>query len=153
VWTLQVNEGFKNYVSITLCLLTKNKHLFTLKKPAYGEAATELTSFVPGAYLAAVDATKATKLSERFKLQGFPTIKYFENGEFKFDYSHGRTKESIVQFMRNPTADASAQTAPTPQNEDKWDDLPGHQHIRFLDDTSFDNFLLEKRKILVLFYA
>lgn len=125
-------------------------------KPGYGEAATELTSFVPGAYLAAVDATKSTKLSERFKLQGFPTLKYFENGEFKFDYSLGRNKESIVQFMRNPTsgsADTTSGAIPTPPNEDKWDDLPGHQHIRFLDDTSFDNFLLEKRKVLVLFYS
>ncbi len=124
-------------------------------KPAYGEAATELSSFVPGSYLAAVDATKTTKLNERFQLQGFPTIKYFESGDFKFDYSLGRTKESIVQFMRNPS-NASPDAKTNSQNEDPindWLDVPGHQHIHFLDDTSFDRFLMEKRKVLVLFYA
>ena len=124
-------------------------------KPAYGEAASELTSFVPGSYLAAVDATKTTKLNERFKLQGFPTLKFFENGEFKVDYSLGRTRESIVQFMRNPIANP-ADAASAPQNDDPindWLDVPGHQHIHFLDDTSFDRFLLEKKKVLVLFYA
>jgi protein disulfide-isomerase-like protein len=71
-------------------------------KPAYVEAARDITSFVPGSYLAAVDATKATKLSERFKLQGFPTLKYFESGNFKFDYQGGRAKNDFVEFMRKP---------------------------------------------------
>jgi hypothetical protein len=70
-------------------------------KPAYGQAANEITSFVPGSYLAAVDATKST-LGERFKVEGFPTLKYFENGQFKFDYSGGRSKEDFIEFMRNP---------------------------------------------------
>ena len=74
-------------------------------KPAYGQAASEITSFVPGSYLAAVDATKATKINDRFKLQGYPTLKYFESGEFKFDYSLGRTKENLVEFMRNGLTD------------------------------------------------
>jgi protein disulfide-isomerase-like protein len=71
-------------------------------KPAYGQAATELTSFVPGSYLAAVDATLSSKLSQRFDLKGFPTLKYFEDGQFKFDYQGGRNKEDFVEFMRNP---------------------------------------------------
>ena len=71
-------------------------------KPAYGQAALELTSFVPGSYLAAVDATLSSKLSQRFELKGFPTLKYFEYGQFKFDYQGGRNKEDFVEFMRNP---------------------------------------------------
>lgn len=71
-------------------------------KPAYVQAAGEITSFVPGSYLAAVDATQSAKLSERFKLAGFPTLKFFEMGQFKFDYNGGRAKEDLVNFMRNP---------------------------------------------------
>jgi protein disulfide-isomerase-like protein len=78
----------------------------THMKPAYAQAATEITSFVPGAYLAAVDATKASQISERFKLNGFPTLKFFENGQFRFDYSGGRAKENFVEFMRNPVQPA-----------------------------------------------
>ena len=72
-------------------------------KPAFAQAASEITSFVPGSYLAAVDATKSPKISHRFKLASFPTLKYFESGEFKFDYSLGRAKENFVEFMRNPS--------------------------------------------------
>ena len=97
-------------------------------KPEYAAAATDLSTSEPNAYLAAVDATKSAKLSEKFKLQGFPTLKYFENGEFKMDYSLGRTRESITQFMHNPMGDPATTTTPS-QNEDTWTDLTGHQII------------------------
>lgn len=71
-------------------------------KPAYAQAATDATSFLPGSYLAAVDATRSKRLAEKFALKGFPTLKYFENGQFKFDYNGGRTKEDLINFMRNP---------------------------------------------------
>lgn len=73
-------------------------------KPAYAQAASEITSFVPGSYLAAVDATKTSGLASRFQLKGFPTLKFFESGHFKFDYSGGRNKEDFVNFMRDPKA-------------------------------------------------
>jgi protein disulfide-isomerase-like protein len=47
-------------------------------KPAYAEAATEIKAISKESHLAAVDATKAAKLSKRFEITGFPTIKYFE---------------------------------------------------------------------------
>jgi hypothetical protein len=34
-----------------------------------------------------------------------------------------------------------------------WLDIPGNQHIGFLDDTTFDNFIAEKKKVLIMFYA
>ncbi len=71
-------------------------------KPAYAQAAAQITSFLPGSYLAAVDATKNPKLSQRFNLKGFPTLKYFEAGQFRSDYMEGRVKENFVEFMRNP---------------------------------------------------
>lgn len=71
-------------------------------KAAYGQAASEMKSFVPGSYLAAVDATKSPKLKDKFDIKGFPTMVYFENGKRKFEYSGGRSKDDFVQFMREP---------------------------------------------------
>lgn len=73
-------------------------------KPAFGQAAREMKSFLPGAYLAAVDGTKSPGLNKRFEIKGYPTLKYYENGLFKFDYAGGRAKEDIVNFMREPKA-------------------------------------------------
>jgi hypothetical protein len=71
-------------------------------KPAYAEAAVDMKKFLPGAYLAAVDATHSPKLSKMFSVKGFPQLKYFENGAFKFNYEQGRTKDDFVNFMRDP---------------------------------------------------
>lgn len=71
-------------------------------KPDYAQAAGEMAKILPGHHLAAVDATKSTVLAKRFELSGFPTIKYFENGSFKFDYKGGRKKDDFISFMRNP---------------------------------------------------
>lgn len=74
-------------------------------KPAYAQAAAELVaaeSSEEAGMLAAVDATLSTHLGERFEVKGYPTLKYFENGKFKFDYASGRNKEDFLAFMKNP---------------------------------------------------
>ncbi len=38
----------------------------------------------------------------RYGVQGFPTLKYFGDGELKYDYGHGRTTEDLVEFMEEP---------------------------------------------------
>lgn len=52
--------------------------------------------------LAAVDTTKETKLGSEFSIKGYPTIKYFRDGEFAFDVSSAREKDKIVEFMADP---------------------------------------------------
>lgn len=52
--------------------------------------------------MAAVDATKEKKLGSEFGVKGYPTLKYFKDGEFAFDVSSLREKEKIVEFMLNP---------------------------------------------------
>lgn len=56
---------------------------------------------IPGK-LAAVDATKETKLGAEFSVKGYPTIKYFKDGEFAFDVSSAREKDKIIEFMSDP---------------------------------------------------
>jgi len=87
-------------------------------KPAYAEAATDMKITLSDAHLVAIDATKTPGLTQRFTLQGYPTIKYFESGEYKFDYSGGRSKDDIINFMKNP----KEKEVPKTQNvvEDKW---------------------------------
>ena len=50
-------------------------------------------------YLAKVDATANPKLSKQFEIRGFPTLKFFKNGN-PMEYDAGRTKDDIVAFMK-----------------------------------------------------
>lgn len=49
--------------------------------------------------LAAVDATVHKAVGERFKISGFPTVKYFEKGEEKYTLPQLRSKDKIIEFM------------------------------------------------------
>ena len=53
----------------------------------------------PPLYLAEVDATASPKLSQRFSIRGYPTIKFFKNGN-AVDYDSGRSKADIVNYMK-----------------------------------------------------
>jgi len=114
-------------------------------KPEFAAAAIELKKFIPGAYLAAVDMTKTPKLSKKLQISGFPTLKYYENGVFKFDYNGGRFKEDFVNFMRNPV-----EVKPNAVEEVDW--TKGQEHVNILTDKSFDEFV-DTRRVLVMFYA
>jgi protein disulfide-isomerase A1 len=68
--------------------------------PEYRKAAITLKP--EGLILAKCDATVNKKLSERFKIRGFPTTKLFIKGT-PFDYNSGRTEKDVVKFMRKKT--------------------------------------------------
>lgn len=46
-----------------------------------------------------MDATKESEIGSQFGVKGYPTVKYFVNGEFKFDVNV-RDAEKIVEFMK-----------------------------------------------------
>lgn len=50
--------------------------------------------------LAAVDATKEPDLASRFDVKGYPTLKYFNRGEYKYDVGHARQEEQIIAFIK-----------------------------------------------------
>ena len=52
--------------------------------------------------LAAVDATKETALATEFGVKGFPSLKYFANGEFVFEVPNVRDRAKLVEFMVDP---------------------------------------------------
>lgn len=53
-----------------------------------------------GVPIAKVDATVEKDLAEKFQIQGFPTLKYFVNGE-PVDYNGERTKEAIYDWINS----------------------------------------------------
>ncbi|CAJ2660674.1 unnamed protein product [Trifolium pratense] len=68
--------------------------------PEYAAAATELKS--ENVVLAKVDATEESEVSQKFDVQGFPTILFFIDGVHK-TYSGQRTKEAIVTWIKKKT--------------------------------------------------
>ncbi|GAU15644.1 hypothetical protein TSUD_109020 [Trifolium subterraneum] len=68
--------------------------------PEYASAATELKS--ENVVLAKVDATEESEVSQKFDVQGFPTILFFIDGVHK-TYSGQRTKEAIVTWIKKKT--------------------------------------------------
>jgi protein disulfide-isomerase A1 len=74
--------------------------------PEYSAAALVLKA--DGIPLAKVDATVHKQVAERFKIQGFPTLKFFSNGK-DIEYNGGRTKSDIVSWMKKKVGPASVE--------------------------------------------
>ncbi|KAL4228418.1 Protein disulfide-isomerase A5 [Mactra antiquata] len=114
-------------------------------KPEYQEAANTLKADNIDGVLAAVDVTISKKLGDEFKIQGFPTVKYFKDGEFQFDFNE-RTGDKIVEFMKDPK-----EPPPPPPPEAAWNEEESEVH--HLTDENFKTFLKKKKHALVMFYA
>jgi len=67
--------------------------------PEYAKAAKTLLDTNQKPKLAKVDATEHKELASRFKVGGYPTIKFFIDGE-PSDYSGPRDAEGIVQWLK-----------------------------------------------------
>jgi thioredoxin domain-containing protein 5 len=60
----------------------------------------ELPSHANGRFgVAKVDCTQHNALCQKYDVRGYPTIKYFNNGEFAKDYSGQRTADGFVSFV------------------------------------------------------
>ncbi|GFR44575.1 hypothetical protein Agub_g5850 [Astrephomene gubernaculifera] len=72
-------------------------------KPHYAKAATILKAAVPDAIIAKVDATVEESLGSKFSVQGYPTLKWFVDGELVSDYGGSRDTEGIVNWVKKKT--------------------------------------------------
>lgn len=114
-------------------------------KPEYEKAAVQMNEKkIPG-ILAAIDATKEREIGSKFNVKGYPTVKFFSRGEFKFDVNV-RDAEKIIEFMKNPS-----EPPKPPPPEAQWEDE--ETNVMHLDENNFKGFLKKKKHALVMFYA
>lgn len=76
-------------------------------KADFARAALLLETEQINAKVAAVDCTVHRKLSERFEISGFPTLKYFEKGKVVSEYDGKRTAEAMADFVKTKQRNAS----------------------------------------------
>jgi len=115
-------------------------------KPEYDDAAKRLKEESVDGILAAVDCTKEQALAKRYDVSGFPTVKYFSEGEFKFNVNE-RTADNIVDFMKDPK-----EPPPPPKPDQPWSETSS-QEILHLNDANFKDSLKKRKHVLLMFYA
>ncbi|XP_041987353.1 protein disulfide-isomerase A5 [Aricia agestis] len=115
-------------------------------KPEFEKAATKIKNEKINGILAAVDATKEPDLAARFGVKGYPTLKYFSNGEYKYDAGHARQEEQIVNFIKTPS-----EPPPPPPPEKPW--AEEESPVRHLDSATFKPTLRKIKHAIVMFYA
>jgi len=113
-------------------------------KPDFAKAATALKG---KAIIAGLDANAASgkKSAAMFNVTGFPTIKYFDEGKYLFDFGGSRDLEGLLAFMKNP-----APPPPPPAPEVPWSEV--ESDVAHLGD-NFDEFISAHNSTLVMFYA
>ncbi len=74
--------------------------------PEYAAAAQVLAAQDPKIYIGKVDATVHANLAQKFGVQGYPTLKWFVNGEPQ-EYQGGRTKDEIVNWINKKSGPPS----------------------------------------------
>jgi len=113
-------------------------------KPAYTDAAAALKEQNIQGKLAALDATKNPATAKEFGVKGYPTVKYFKDGEFQYDMN-GRTEAEIIEFMKDPQA-----PPPPPPPEPAWEDT--ESEVVHLTGDTFKT-IKKKKWSLIMFYA
>jgi protein disulfide-isomerase/protein disulfide isomerase family A protein 5 len=115
-------------------------------KPKYEAAAVKMRDKNIAGMLAAIDATKENEIASKYGVKGYPTLKYFEFGEFKFDVNL-RDTDPIVKFMENPDEPPVVEV----EKEVAWEDE--ESDVVFLNDETFKPFMKKKKHALLFMYA
>jgi protein disulfide-isomerase A1 len=76
-----------------------NPPLLVRSKSMAGDYSKAATALRGKAVLADVDATVEESLAKRYNIEGFPTLKLFQNGGEVIDYTGDRDYDSMVKFI------------------------------------------------------
>lgn len=71
--------------------------------PHYAKAATELKASLPDVVVAKLDATEEQEPAAKYEVQGYPTLKWFVDGELASDYGGSRDADGIVSWIKKKT--------------------------------------------------
>jgi protein disulfide-isomerase-like protein len=115
-------------------------------RPKFEAAAVKMKNKNVAGMLAAIDASKESEVASKYGVRGFPTLKFFEYGEFKFDVNLRET-DAIVKFMENPDEPPVVEV----EKEVSWEDETSD--VVFLDEETFKPFLKKKKHVLVMFFT
>lgn len=77
-------------------------------KPEYAKAATAMKAHDATIVIGKVDATVESDLGQKFGVSGYPTLKWFVDGEVASDYSGPRDADGIVRWVKKKTGPAAA---------------------------------------------
>jgi protein disulfide-isomerase A1 len=100
--------------------------------PEYSAAATQLREEGAEIYLGKVDATQETQLAEDFEVRGYPTLKFFVNGQ-PIEYGGGRKADQIRSWLLKKTGPAAA-TLADKDEATKFIDQADVTVVGFFDD-------------------
>jgi protein disulfide-isomerase-like protein len=80
--------------------------------PEYAKAATKLSVMTPRRVLGKLDADADTgkKIAEKYKVKGFPTLYWLDNGT-QTSYDGGNTSEEIISWVLKKTSPPSSEIA------------------------------------------
>ena len=120
-------------------------------KPDYIMAADDLKEEKSAARLAAIEGDRFKSWHAPYGVTGFPTLLYFEKGEFKYKYEGQRTREAIVKFMLNPDPNFAQQQVEEKEPDEMLIDIP--DEVGVLDHKNFEDFVEQYPKVVVMFYA
>ncbi|KAL7747687.1 hypothetical protein RI367_006976 [Sorochytrium milnesiophthora] len=111
-------------------------------EPTYNKLSDAFAHAKDNVVIAKIDADEHKSIGSRFKVQGFPTIKFFPKGsKTPEDYSGGRSLEELVSFIEGKASvKSNIKKAPS--------------DVVVLTTTNFDKMVLDPAKnTLVEFYA
>ncbi|KZF26579.1 disulfide-isomerase tigA [Xylona heveae TC161] len=110
--------------------------------PTYEKLAEAFTFAEDKVTIAKVDADAHRSLGQRFGVQGFPTLKWFDGKSDKpIEYNSGRDFESLEQFITDKTGLKAKVKKELPSN------------VQMLNDQSFKQEVGKDKDVLVAFTA
>ena len=108
--------------------------------PKYAKAARILAEKNSPIKLGKVDATKEVSLAEKFEVDGYPTLKFFDNGK-PIDYDGDHSAAAIISWVEKKT-----------KGTDKGDKTE-ETEVLVLNEKNFELVVANTEYILVEFYA